>query len=92
LIADARRWFEDLQTGRVATIAEIAAREHQQVSHVSRTLPLAFLAPDIVDMILDGRQPASLTPQRLKSRGRPLPMSWAEQRALLANLGEPAAD
>jgi len=91
LVADARRWFEDLRTGQIATIAEVAARERQQVSHVSRTLPLAFLAPDIVEMILDGRQPPALTSQRLKSRRRPLPMSWAEQRALLANLGEAGA-
>ena len=59
LLSDAHRWFDDLRTGRAARIAEIAARDRQQVSHVSRSLPLAFLAPDIVEMILDGRQPMS---------------------------------
>lgn len=82
LIADGHRWFEDLRTARRATIAEIAAREHRQVSHVSRTIGLAFLAPDIVEMILTGNQPVTLTPERLKPR-RPLPLDWDEQRALL---------
>jgi site-specific DNA recombinase len=82
LVSDAHRWFADLRSGRVKTLAEIAKRDRQQVSHVSRTIALTFLAPDIVEMILAGRQPISLTPERLKSRGQ-LPMDWAEQRALL---------
>ncbi len=79
LIADAHRWFEDLRTGRAASIAELAARDRQQVAHVSRTISLAFLAPDIVEAILSGRQPITLTPERLKPR-RPLPLDWDEQR------------
>jgi hypothetical protein len=84
LIRDAHRWFDDLRAGRAATIAEIAVRHHRQVSHVSRTLALAFLAPDIVEMILEGRQPSTLTPDKLTARRRPLPMNWSEQRALLS--------
>jgi hypothetical protein len=48
---------------------------------VSRALPLAFLAPDIVQAILDGRQPVVLTAARLR-RIR-LPHSWVEQRRVL---------
>jgi hypothetical protein len=44
-------------------------------------LPLAFLAPDIVEAILKGRQPIELTAARLM-RIRDLPLSWAEQPAL----------
>jgi hypothetical protein len=83
LVADAHRWFDDLTSGRATTIAEIAQRDHQQVSKVSRALPLAFLAPDIVTLIVEGRQPPSLTIERLTQRRRPLPVDWAEQRALL---------
>lgn len=82
LVTDARRWFDDLRSGRVGTIAEIARRDRQQVSHVSRTIGLAFLAPDIVEMILAGRQPITLTSERLKA-SRPLPLAWGEQRELL---------
>lgn len=83
LIADAHRWFEDLRTGRARTIAEIAARDHQQVSHVSRTLPLAFLAPDILEMILQGRQSLALTAERLTAREQRVPVHWVSQRRLL---------
>ncbi len=82
LIADAHRWFDGLRTGRRATIAEIAAKEDQQVSHVSRTIGLAFLAPDIAEMILTGSQPTCLTHERLNPR-RPLPLDWDDQREAL---------
>ncbi len=82
LISDGHRWFADLSQGRAKTIAAIAKRDNQQVSHVSRTLSLAFLAPDIVDMILAGTQPATLTPERLKA-ARPLPLEWDLQRLKL---------
>jgi len=49
---------------------------------VSRVLPIAYLAPDIVEAILEGRQPPELTAKRL--RGLPeIPLAWAEQRRLL---------
>ena len=83
LIADAHCWFEDLRSGRATTIAEIAQRDRRQVSHVSRTLALAFLAPDIVEIILEGHQPPTLTVERLNARRQPVPIDWAEQRALL---------
>jgi DNA invertase Pin-like site-specific DNA recombinase len=82
LVTDAHRWFEDLRSGRAESIAAIAERDRQQVSHVSRTLGLAFLAPDILEVILSGRQPITFTPERLKAC-RPLPLNWNEQRAIL---------
>lgn len=82
LVVDAHRWFDDLRTGRRTTIADIAAKEHCQVSHVSRGLGLAFLAPYIVEMILTGSQPLFITPERPKAN-RPLPLDWNEQRAVL---------
>jgi len=82
LIADAHRWFEDLRTGKAATIGEIAKRDRVPAVHISRTLPLAFLAPDIIEMILTGRQSPSLTSDRLKRR-QSLPFLWSEQREVL---------
>ncbi len=49
---------------------------------VSRFLPLAFLAPDIVEAILRGWQPTGLTSETLK-RLRNLPKSWEDQRKFL---------
>ncbi|NDV85938.1 hypothetical protein GTW51_04395 [Aurantimonas aggregata] len=82
LVHDGHRWFDDLRSGRVATVAAIAKQDRQQVSHVSRNMSLAFLAPDITEMIVTGRQPVTLTPERLKA-SRPLPLDWNEQRAIL---------
>ena len=44
------------ETGRYATINELAAAEKTNSSYVSRMLCLTLLAPDIVDAILDGQQ------------------------------------
>ena len=82
LVSDSRRWFTDLRTGRCTTLAQIASREGLQVSEVSRTISLAFLAPDIVETIASGRQPIALTPERLRAC-RPLPLDWSEQCELL---------
>ena len=44
-----------------AIVEEIAAAEKINASYVGRVLRLTLLAPDIVEAILDGRQPADLT-------------------------------
>jgi site-specific DNA recombinase len=50
--------------------------------YIARHLPLAFLAPDIVEAILSGRQPPDLTAKTLFKRVD-LPLDWQAQRALL---------
>ena len=65
------------------TLSNIANAEGVELSEVSRILPLAFLSPSIVDSILAGTQPVSLTAQRL-SRLADLPASWRQQSELLA--------
>ena len=82
LIADARRWRDDLLDGRAASIEEITTREGLAKGAVSRILPLAWLAPDIAAAILEGRQPDVLTSTRLRAVPD-LPLGWADQRALL---------
>jgi len=79
LFADAHRWIDDLAEGRAASLRDLARQHHRDVAEVSRTLPLAFLSPDIVEAILDGRQPVDLTPRRLTRIGV-LPCRWDEQR------------
>ena len=81
LLADAHRWLDDLVKGRAASVRELARRYNRDKGEVSRTLPLAFLAPDIVEAILQGRQPVELTPHRLKRSGPP--MRWDQQRSRL---------
>ena len=54
-------WLRMLETGRFATIRELAAAEKINVSYVSRILRLTLLPPAAVEAILDGRQPDGMT-------------------------------
>ena len=87
LVADARRWMNDLINGWAASVAEITEREQLRPGNVSRVLPLAWLAPDIEGAILEGRQPVDLTAKKLRDLPN-LPLDWTEQRRVL---GFPAA-
>ena len=81
-VARAFRWRRMLETGRFATINELAAAEKINSSYVSRVLRLTLLAPDIVEAILDGRQPNETSLQTLFA---PSPTYWGEQHAALCN-------
>ncbi len=78
-IARAFRWREFLEKGTYATIAEIAVAEKINESYVGRVLRLTLLAPDIIEAVLAGRQPASLQLERLLRR---FPVEWEGQRAI----------
>ncbi|TPQ52947.1 hypothetical protein C2U72_00595 [Prosthecomicrobium hirschii] len=75
-IARAFRWRKLLEAGAYATIDELAAAERINPSYVSRMLRLTLLAPDMVEAILYGRQPAALT---LAILMKPLPVEWERQ-------------
>jgi hypothetical protein len=78
----ARDWFAALSRGE--SYAEIAEREGIWKQRIQQLLPLAFLAPDIVQQIAEGRQPLGLTTEALINSD--LPIDWAAQRALIARL------
>jgi 1-acyl-sn-glycerol-3-phosphate acyltransferase len=75
-IARGFRWRKLLETGVYGTVEEIAAAERINPSYVSRVLRLTLLAPEIVEAILDGRQPAEMT---LAVLMKPFPVGWREQ-------------
>jgi DNA invertase Pin-like site-specific DNA recombinase len=81
-IVRAHKWFNDLASGRVHNMAEIASQEGVDNSYVSRVMNLAFLAPDIIDSIIAGRQPTDLSVEKLTKR-IDLPLDWTQQRQLL---------
>ena len=76
-IARGFRWRKLLETGVYGTIDEIAKAEKINPSYVSRVLRLTLLAPDIVEAILDGRQPAEMT---LAGLMRPFAVGWEDQQ------------
>jgi site-specific DNA recombinase len=77
VVARARQWYEWVIAGKVCGGRSIAHRTGLDERHVSQILECAFLAPDVVEAILDGRQPDNLTWKELT---RHLPMNWVEQR------------
>jgi hypothetical protein len=84
-LARAFRWRKLLETGAFATVQEIAAAEKLNASYVGRVLRLTLLAPDIIEAILDGRQPAGLT---LASLMQPFAVGWEAQKSgLLREVG-----
>ena len=78
----ARDWFAALTRGESYT--EIAAREGVATQRIQQLLPLAFLAPEIVQRIAEGRQPVGLTTEWLITTD--LPVRWHDQRVLVARL------
>ncbi|MCB1401328.1 MAG: hypothetical protein KDJ81_00200 [Rhodobacteraceae bacterium] len=83
-LARAFRWRLLLDEGVYGTLVELAKAEHVSQSYVSRVVRLTLLAPDIVEAILDGRQPAALQLDDLLESS---PLDWAGQKA---ELGFPA--
>lgn len=81
-LARAFRWKRMLESGEFSTIADLAGHERIAAPFLTRTLRLALLAPDLVDAILDGRQPSDLSLETLR---QPLPADWSEQRRLLSS-------
>ncbi|HLO79246.1 MAG TPA: recombinase family protein [Magnetospirillum sp.] len=81
-ILRARAWFDDLIAGRISSLAAIAKRDGLSDSYVGHLLPLAFLAPDIVEAIVAGTHPADLTAEALVKHIE-LPLQWDQQKAVL---------
>jgi hypothetical protein len=75
----AHRWRRQIESGRAKSITDLAEQEGVTDAYACRLLPLTCLAPDIVEAILDGRQPKGLRLAQMLGNG---PMIWEEQRRL----------
>jgi len=74
-------WNEQLLSGERRTVKEIADQEKIQApTYVSRVMHLRFLAPDIIESILDGTHPADWTVEKLFAIKSP---NWPDQRKAL---------
>jgi len=79
-LARAFRWKKMLESGQFATITELAKHENLALTYMTRVLRLSLLAPEIVEMILDGRQPPEMT---LAVLLEPFPVAWEGQKSLM---------
>jgi hypothetical protein len=82
LIAKAWALREALVRSKAPSLTAFAAEQGISQSYVTRLVRLAWLAPDIVAAVLDGRQPAAVTASRLMRDTR-IPLDWQEQREAL---------
>ena len=82
LLAQAHHWHRMLGRAEAGSIREIANLENVEESEISRVIALSSLAPEIVEAILDGSQPTTLTAYGLRRISR-LPLAWSAQRRLL---------
>ena len=76
-LARAQQWKRMLESGEHYSVADLAEAENINKSYLSRILRLTLLAPDIVQAVLDGRQPKGLT---LADFMEPFPVEWERQR------------
>ncbi|WP_395698202.1 hypothetical protein [Methylocella sp.] len=67
----------------VLSVHDLAREQGLSAAHLYMVLRLAFLAPDIVAAIVEGRQPAQLSAKTLMRRAAHLAADWSEQRKLL---------
>jgi site-specific DNA recombinase len=79
-LARAHGWYEKLVQGKAFDIRSLARDAGLTERYVGKVFRCAFLAPDIVEAILAGRQPLDLNFDKLCQS---LPLNWAEQREQL---------
>ena len=82
MLRRAQHWREQLESDQAKPIKDLAKINGVNGSYFTRVLRLAYLAPDIVEAIIDGRQPANLTATILLKM-HDMPIDWAHQRRRL---------
>jgi hypothetical protein len=80
-VLQAFHWKNQLEAGQFATVSELAAAEGLNGSYVSHVMRLTLLAPDLVEAVLDGRQPKTM---QLQTLIRAVPDFWDDQRLSFA--------
>jgi hypothetical protein len=75
-IVRAHRWRDMLESGRHATVRDLAKAEAINESYLGRVLRITLLSPTIVEAILEGRQPATL---ELDGLFKQFPVAWDQQ-------------
>lgn len=78
-VARAHLWSEQPLSGKAKSVSELA-QSSRRARYLARIVRLGFLAPDIVEAILDGKSPVGLTLEQLR---KPVSLDWDQQRQLL---------
>jgi site-specific DNA recombinase len=83
--ARARGWFEELASGRVRSLVEIARLEGLAKRYVTRLTKLAFVSPKFVEAIAEGQVSPETNLQMLMDGRIALPIGWESQEQLFAD-------
>ena len=78
--AKAYKWKNMLEEDEIGSLAQIAVKENITGAYVSKVFNLNFIAPEIVEKILNGEQPRDLKLQDMLV-GK-FPLLWQEQKEL----------
>ena len=79
-VARAHHWKGLIDSGKFASISGLATTIGMNFSYAARIYRLTYLAPDIIEAILDGHEPDGLSMRVLR---KPAPMEWSQQREWL---------
>jgi hypothetical protein len=79
-LADAGPAGQEILAGAVTGVEQIAAREKCSIRKIHMTISLAFLAPDLVKTVIEGRLPRGIGVARLCGA----PAKWSRQYRMLA--------
>jgi site-specific DNA recombinase len=80
-VSRASDWVRRMEVRECKHQRALAKATRLEPRYINSILRLAFLAPEIVEAIVDGRQPPNLTLGSLKGV---LPMSWPQQEKLIS--------
>ncbi len=75
-IVRAHRWRDMLESGHYATVRDLAKAEAINESYLGRILRLTLLSPKIIEVVLEGKQPAAL---ELDDLLKQFPIEWDRQ-------------
>lgn len=78
-LARAFHWQKLLDSGKACSIGDISKSTGVDKSFIAKTLRLTLLAPDIIEAILNNREPEAVTIPLLY---KAIPLLWDEQRKL----------
>jgi site-specific DNA recombinase len=78
-MARGRSWYEQLTSKSSLSLSDLAQASGVNDRYTSRILRFAFLAPDIIEAILEGRQPKGMT---LEKALVDMPLNWERQRQI----------